>query len=50
MSFIEVLSNMNASDITIELADRTRPGVFVPLEKEENQDVLMLLMPMMLNE
>ena len=47
---IEVLSNMNASDITIELADRTRPGVFVPLEKEENQDVLMLLMPMMLNE
>ena len=31
---------MNASDITIELAgsDSVR-GVFVPLEKEENQDV-----------
>ena len=34
----------------IELSDPSRAGILVPAEKEnENEDVLMLLMPMMIN-
>ena len=35
---------------TFELADPSRAGVIVPVEQEENEDLLMLLMPMMLND
>ena len=34
----------------IELADPSRAGVLVPVEQNENEDMLMLLMPMMLND
>ena len=36
--------------VVIELADPSRAGVIVPAEQEENEDLLMLLMPMMLND
>jgi len=32
------------------LADPSRAGLIVPSENEENEDLLMLLMPMMLND
>ena len=32
------------------MADPSRAGVIVPAEQEENEDLLMLLMPMMLND
>ncbi len=44
--FIEVLSNMSATDIVIELGDQARAGIMVPATKPENEDELMLLMPM----
>lgn len=47
---IEILSNIAAEEVIMELADPTRAGTIVPAENEENEDLLMLLMPMMLNE
>lgn len=47
---LEILQNLNSADIVIELSDPSRAGILLPLEKEtENEDVLMLLMPMMIN-
>ena len=39
-----------ADEVIIELADPSRAGVIIPVEQEENEDLLMLLMPMMLND
>ncbi|EPT33299.1 DNA polymerase III, beta subunit [Bacteroidetes bacterium oral taxon 272 str. F0290] len=47
---IDILNNLNAEEVIIELTDPSRAGVIVPAEQEENDDVLMLLMPMMLND
>ena len=47
---IDILNNISSSEVVIELADPSRAGVVIPLEQEENEDLLMLLMPMMLNE
>jgi len=46
---IEMLSNLMAHDVTIELSAPNRAGLIVPREKEDNEDVLMLVMPVMLN-
>ncbi|MEE4116095.1 MAG: DNA polymerase III subunit beta [Marinilabiliaceae bacterium] len=47
---LEILSNISSSDVVIELADPTRAGLFLPSENEtESEDLLMLLMPMMIN-
>lgn len=47
---MEILSNINSADVKVMLADSTRAGLFVPLEKEsDEEEVLMLLMPMMIN-
>lgn len=47
---IEILSNINSEEVIIELADPSRAGLIVPSENDENEDLLMLLMPMMLND
>ncbi|MDR3118021.1 MAG: DNA polymerase III subunit beta [Mediterranea sp.] len=47
---IDILNNMPAPDVVIELADPSRAGVIVPIEQEKDEDILMLLMPMMLND
>jgi len=47
---IDIVSNLNTQDIILELADPSRAGLFLPLENEENEDLLMLLMPMLLND
>ncbi|MBR2018222.1 MAG: DNA polymerase III subunit beta [Prevotella sp.] len=49
-SFIEILSNIDSQDVIIQLADPSRAGVVIPSEQPENQDVLMLMMPMLLND
>jgi DNA polymerase-3 subunit beta len=47
---IEILSNIASQDVIIELADPTRAGLFLPSEaSNEDEDLLMLLMPMMIN-
>lgn len=46
----EILSNLSATDVKVELSDPTRAGLLLPAENEnEEEDVLMLLMPMMIN-
>lgn len=47
---IDILNNLPGQDVIIELADPSRAGIIVPAEQEENCDLLMLLMPMMLND
>jgi DNA polymerase III subunit beta len=47
---IEILSNLSSSEVRIELSDPTRAGILLPVEKEtDDEDVLMLIMPMMIN-
>jgi DNA polymerase-3 subunit beta len=47
---VEILSNIQSTEVSIELSDASRAGLFIPFDKEnENEDVLMLLMPMMIN-
>jgi DNA polymerase III subunit beta len=47
---IEILSNLSSTDVLIELSDPSRAGILFPAEKEnEDENVLMLLMPMMIN-
>lgn len=47
---VEILSNLSSSDVKIKLSDPSRAGLLLPLEKEnDHEDILMLLMPMMIN-
>jgi DNA polymerase-3 subunit beta len=47
---LDILNGLGGQDTIIELADMGRAGVLVPAEQEEGEDLLMLLMPMMLND
>ena len=49
-SFIEILSNFDCPEVIIQLADPSRAGLVLPSEQPENQDVLMLMMPMLIND
>jgi len=46
---IEMLGVLDSGDIEIELSTPTRAGVLRPVEKNENEDLLMLVMPVMIN-
>jgi DNA polymerase-3 subunit beta len=47
---VEILANIASTDIALEMSDPSRAGIIVPIQKEsESEDVLMLLMPMMIN-
>lgn len=46
---LEILSNIDSADVKIELSDSARAGLFLPAEKAiDEEDILMLLMPMMI--
>ena len=49
-SFIEVLNNIEESEVALKLSDPSRAGIVVPSVQQENQDLRMLLMPMLLND
>jgi DNA polymerase III subunit beta len=44
---VEMVNNMDGAELQVELSTPTRAGIFRPMEKAENEDVLMLLMPLM---
>lgn len=46
----EVLNNLDSEDVIMELADPARAGLVFPAVQPEGEDVLMLLMPMLLND
>ncbi|MCA0229068.1 DNA polymerase III subunit beta [Runella limosa] len=46
---IEMLNNVNSNSLSFELSAPNRAGIVVPLEKEDDEEILMLVMPVMLN-
>jgi DNA polymerase-3 subunit beta len=46
---LDMLNNIEAEEVTLELSAPNRAGIIVPQGTEENTDVLMLVMPVMLN-
>ncbi len=46
---LEMLAALDSSEIHIELSTPNRAGIIRPSVKEENEDLLMLVMPVMLN-
>jgi DNA polymerase III subunit beta len=45
----EMLSNISSNTITLELSQPNRAGLIIPHDKNDSEDVLMLVMPVMLN-
>ena len=46
---LEILSNLASGEVRLELSDPSRAGLLLPGEKGDDEDLLMLLMPMMIN-
>ena len=46
----EICNNISSDEIVIELADPGRAGLISPAQQPEGEDILMLIMPMLLNE
>jgi len=47
---LEILSNLSTEEVSLEMSDPTRAGIVIPKDNEnEDEDILMLLMPMMIN-
>ena len=47
---VDILNNIPSTEVVLELSDPSRAGIIVPVENEENEEMLTLIMPMMLNE
>ena len=47
---VEMLSNLDSDQIKINMSAPNKAGVIHPTEKDKNEDVLMLVMPVMLNQ
>jgi DNA polymerase-3 subunit beta len=46
----EILANLGSKEVVFELSDPSKAGIMIPFESdEEHEEVLMLLMPMMIN-
>jgi DNA polymerase-3 subunit beta len=45
----EVLSNVTCDEVVFELSSPNRAGIVLPREQAEDEDILMLIMPVMLN-
>ena len=46
---IEMLRATDSDEVTIELSTSTKAGIIKPNEQDENEELLMLVMPLMLN-
>ncbi|MCY1544571.1 DNA polymerase III subunit beta [compost metagenome] len=46
---VEMLNNIEGEEVALELSIPSRAGIFKPTEKVEQEDLLMLLMPLMVN-
>ncbi len=49
-SLVDILSNLEGETVVLELADPSRPCLIIPSEQPQDEDVLMLIMPMLLND
>ena len=46
---IEMLNGADSDEIVTELSTPTKAGIIKPIEQDENEELLMLVMPLMLN-
>lgn len=46
---MEMLNNIDSSEIRLEMSEPSRAGLLIPAEMAEDEDILMLVMPVMLN-
>ncbi len=46
---VEMLGNIDSDDITLKLSAPNKAGIITPHDKDEEEDILMLVMPVMLN-
>ncbi|MEO9485394.1 MAG: DNA polymerase III subunit beta [Ekhidna sp.] len=46
---VEMLGNIDSEDITLKLSAPNKAGIITPHDKDEEEDILMLVMPVMLN-
>lgn len=46
---IEMLANLDSKEIELQLSAPNKAGLIVPKDKDDNEDILMLVMPVMLN-
>lgn len=46
---VEMLNNLASEEVVIEMSTANRAGLLIPAVAEENEDILMLVMPVMLN-
>ena len=47
---IEMLGATDSEEVNIELSTPTKAGIIRPIDKDENEELLMLVMPLMLNQ
>lgn len=47
---MDILSNISTTEVVLKLGDSARAGLVLPSENEKDEDLLMLLMPMMINK
>jgi DNA polymerase-3 subunit beta len=47
---VEMLGNLDSDQIRLSLSAPNKAGVILPAEKDKNEDILMLVMPVMLNQ
>lgn len=46
---IEMLNNLSGDKVELNLSEPNKAGLINPLDKDDNEDILMLVMPVMLN-
>ncbi len=46
---VEMLNNLSCEEVVLEMSSPNRAGLLLPAIKEDNEDILMLVMPVMLN-
>lgn len=46
---VEMLNNLSCEEVVLEMSSPNRAGLLLPAVKTDNEDVLMLVMPVMLN-
>ena len=46
---IEMLNAADSDEVNLELSTPTKAGIIKPTEQDENEELLMLVMPLMLN-
>lgn len=46
---MEMLNNLDTTEVRLEMSEPSRAGLLMPSESNDNEDILMLVMPVMLN-